>query len=181
MLKSIQSFCYPELRKYPIGSAYKNNAMSRACGILSNYRRVTKKGKRAKIPYASKPILTACEGFGLRIDCNELILPQKVRILLNDYVLKKLDGRELRSVTITTSSFSIAYYSKEASEIDSTGVMGIDFNFENITTADSTQDILRNIHRYPMDQVSEFKQQCRETKRHFKRNDSKIRKLILQK
>jgi putative transposase len=67
---SLRYACYPELQKYNIASAYKNNAISRAAGILSNYRKLLRKGRTPKIPYCRNVILTTCKGFVLRIEGN---------------------------------------------------------------------------------------------------------------
>lgn len=189
---SLRYACYPKLARYNgIASAYKNNAISRAAGILSNYRKLLKKRKIVakngknrypRIPHCLKPILTTCKGFGLRLERNHLILPSKIQIPLKDYVLRKVEGREMRSVTISAHSVSICYAFNDVSEaVESTGVLGIDLNYENVTTSDTTSDVLRNIHRYPMEKVLEYKQNCRETKRHFKRNDARIMKEIYDK
>ena len=68
--------CYPQLKDYEIASAYKNNAISRANGILSSYRKLLKKGRRVKKPYCLKPILTTCYGFKFKE--GSIILPSKL-------------------------------------------------------------------------------------------------------
>ena len=45
---SLRYACYLKLKDYKIASAYKNNAISRASGILSNYKKLLKKGKRVE-------------------------------------------------------------------------------------------------------------------------------------
>ena len=92
--------CYPELKKYEINSAYKNNSISRANGILSNYRKLLKKGRKVRTPYCWKPMLTTCKGFVLRVEGNTIVLPSKVRIPLNGYIVKKIRGLEIRSITV---------------------------------------------------------------------------------
>jgi putative transposase len=113
---------YPELANYEIGSAYKNNAMSRVSGILSNYRKLMKKGKQINKPYCWKPMLTTCKGYVLRPDGNSLILPNKIRIPLNGYVLKKIQGAEMRSVTVSTRTVSVCI-SREVRPMEFTEVI----------------------------------------------------------
>ena len=178
-LESIQSVAYPELRRYKIASAYKLNAESRACGILRNYRKLIRKRKRPRTPHCTKPMLTTCHGFVLRIEGDQLVLPQKIRIAVNDYVLKKLYGKEIRSVTISSNAVSICYMNEliRKKVYDPIGVVGIDLNYENMTVADTRG----NIKRIPMEQVARYKLQCRTTKRRFKRNDFRIRQEIYSK
>jgi IS605 OrfB family transposase len=57
---SLRSACYPKLKDFETPAAYKNNAISRASGIPSNYRKLLKKGKLARKPCCWKPILTTC-------------------------------------------------------------------------------------------------------------------------
>src|SRR3990167_4425968 len=59
-LKRMSILSYHELRDYDILSSYKLNAMSQACGILSNYKKELKKDPNAKMPYISKPYITNC-------------------------------------------------------------------------------------------------------------------------
>ena len=182
-LQSIQRVAYPELKKYRVVSAYRNNAMSRACGILSNYKKLLKKGGHPRTPYCKRLMLTTCTGFVLKLEGNELVLPGKIRVKLNDYLLKKLQGKELRSVTITNHGVSVSYANPRPETVlaECNGIMGADFNYQNITTADTTSDILRNVHQYPLDQMLQYKLQCRQTKSRFIRNDVRIRKAVYSK
>ncbi|MHB2036978.1 MAG: IS200/IS605 family accessory protein TnpB-related protein, partial [Nitrososphaerales archaeon] len=168
--------CYPKLKNYDIASAYKNNAISRASGILSNYRRLLKKGKKVSVPYCWKPMLTTCRGFVLRLEGNDLILPSKLKIKLNDYILKKLHGTEIRSVTAGTRTVSVCF-SKKIRKIECTGILGIDTNLENVTVADS----YARIKKHDVTKISEKKAKYREVKRHFRRNDARIQKEICSK
>jgi putative transposase len=173
---SLRYACYPELQKYAIAPAYKNNAISRASGILSNYRKLLKKGRRVKTAYCRNAILTTCKGFTLRIEGNRLVLPQKLKLPLNDYVLKQLEDSELRSVTISGNAISVCY-AREVKQIECTGVVGIDTNLENVTAAfddDATK-------KFDMKEIVVVKQRYREVKSHLKRNDSRIMEQISQK
>lgn len=154
-------------------SAYKNNAISRANGILSNYRKLLKKGKNVRIPYCFRPMLTTCKGFVLRLEGNELILPSKLRIKLNDYVLKRIEGAEIRSVTLSKQAVSICFMRKKR-KIECTGFIGIDTNLENVTIADP----FAQIKKYDMTDIVAMKTKYREIKQHLQRNDFRIRKSV---
>jgi putative transposase len=112
----------------------------------------------------------------LRIEGNQLVLPQKLKLRLNDYVLKKLEDSDLRSVTISSNTISVCY-AKEVNNIECTGVVGIDTNLENVTAAfddDTTK-------KFDMQEIAKVKQRYRKVKSHFKRNDSRIMEQISQK
>jgi putative transposase len=173
-LRSLSLVCYPNLKKYEIASAYKLNAISRACGILSNYRKLLKKKRRSVTkPYCSKPSLITC--YGLKEKNGFLCMPSKLKIPLNDYVLKKIQGSEIRSVTVSTRTVSICF-SKEVQPMECTEILGIDTNLENVTVASST-----GTKKFDMKEIGEAKQEYREIKSHFKRNDFRILKEISEK
>ena len=133
-MKSLSLVCYGKLGKYKIASAYKLCAISRASGILSNYRRLVKKGRKVKLPYCFKPSLVTC--YGIRLRNGVLHLPSKISIPLNEYALKKLIAKEIRSVTIHPEGVSISYR-QEVKRKGCGGVIGIDTNLENVTVADN--------------------------------------------
>jgi hypothetical protein len=66
---------------------------------------------------------------------------------------------------------SIAY-SKEVEQVELRGVIGVDPNLDNVTTAASDE----TIRRLDMSQATQIKSAYREVKSHLKRNDSRIRR-----
>jgi len=109
---SLRYACYPKLKDYQIASAFKNNAISRASGILSSYRKHLKKQKGIRKPYCWKPVLTTCYGF--KFNQVSIILPSNLKISLCDYVLNRIRGSEIRPIIISTRKVSICI-SKEGS------------------------------------------------------------------
>lgn len=174
-MKSLSLASYSKLKRYQILSCYKVCAIPRAAGILSNYRKLLKKGKKIRKPYCKKAVLTTC--YQIRIQKGALILPSDICIPLNDYVLKKLQGTKIHSVTVSTRSVSIAFAPPVSEIVEPTGVIGADMNYENITCADT----LGNIVRLPMEEIAETKLKYREVKSHFARNDVRIESEINRK
>jgi len=172
---SLRYACYPKLKDYETPAAYKNNAISRASGILSNYRKLLKKRKHIRKPYCWKPVLTTCYGFKFNKEGSIIILPSKLKISLNDHILKRITGSKIHSVTVSTRTVSICF-SKEVELIECNEILGIDTNLENVTLASSTR-----IVRFDMREIGETKQNYRKVKSHFKRNDFRIGQVIYEK
>src|SRR5437867_1800935 len=101
---------------------------------------------------------------------------QKGRIFLHrpkrPYVCT-ISSRTPRSLTLTANGLSICL-SKEDAEIEPVGAIGVDRNLDNVTTADSDGTVLR----HDLGRATEVKARCRETKRHFRRDDVRIRRFI---
>jgi|SRR5579875_877477 len=121
-------------------------------------------------------MITTCKGFSLRLKGNSLTLPSKVKIQLNNFLLKKIKGNDLRSVTISSGGISITF-AKQVNDVKCGGVIGIDTNLESVTYAETSG----NIKRLSMRHIVQTKQRYREVKRHLKRNDARIRKEIFSK
>jgi putative transposase len=174
-MKSLSLVCYPMLKEYSILSYYKLCAISRASGILANYRKLAKKGRRVKHPHCIKPFLLDC--YRLNLKDGILTMPSSISIPLNDYALKRLSqATEIRSVAVSSCTVNVCV-SKEVQAIECTGMLGIDANLENVTMADS----LGKVKRYEMKQVVRAKATYREIKRHFKRNDARVEQEIFGK
>jgi putative transposase len=178
---SKQTLCkkaYHQLDRYKVPTYYRLTAVSKAVGILRNYRITLKKHPDAKKPYASRLMLTDCYAF--RIVDNYLRLPIKPRryifIPLNRHTLTVISGYTARSVTLTASTVSISF-SKETAVTEPTGLIGIDRNVDNVTTA--TLDGKTNV--YDLSEVTQIKATYRMVKSHFKRNDTRIGKRIFMK
>ncbi len=179
-LNSLSLKAYGELERYDAMSYYKLCAISKAAGILKNYRKAKRKCKRVKQPHARRQQLTTCYGF--KISGESLQLPikprRKIKIPLNHHTLQVLSEPHLtaRSVTLTATTIAIAY-SKDAPTIDPSGLMGIDRNLDNVTVADSNGSILR----HDLAEATEIKALYREVKSHLNRNDARIRQRVYAK
>jgi len=112
----------------------------------------------------------------------KLRLPIKPReyiyIPLNRYTLKVLSQPNLKlgSVTLTANTVSISF-SKETAEIEPRGYIGIDRNLDNVTVASSDGEVVT----YDLSEATRIKAIYREVKRHFRRNDVRIRRRIFRK
>jgi putative transposase len=178
---SKQALCkkvYHQLDRYKVPTYYRLTAVSKAVGMLRNYRKTLKKHPNTNKPYAFKLMLTDCYAF--RIIDSYLRLPIKPRqfvfIPLNKHTLTVISGYTVRSVTLTTSTVSIAF-SKETAVTEPTGLLGIDRNVDNVTMA----TLNGKTQRYDLSEASRIKAVYRTVKSHFKRNDVKIRKRIFGK
>ncbi len=172
-MKSLSNLCYPQLKKYKIVTQYKLCAISKASGILRNYRKTLKKKHDTKKPYCTRPMLITC--YGLSVKKHTLHMPHKLRIRLNQYTLKVLSNPDLkaRSVTITLDSTSISF-AKKTDLIECTGMLGLDRNLNNVTMLDTDG----NVKQYDMRMATEIKAHCKQVKSQFTRNDVSVGKLI---
>ena len=177
-MKALSENAYHKLEGYDAPARYRLTAISKAAGILRNYRHILKKCPRVKKPYASKPMLTDCYFF--KIIDNMLRLPVRpgeyVHIPLNAYVLRSIEGYTVRSVCLTACTLSITF-SKEITQIEPVGLIGIDCNLDNITTASSD----RVVKRYDFSRATEVRENCRQAMRGFRRNDHRVRKQLYSK
>lgn len=175
-MKSLSLLCYPQLTKYHIRSQYKLCAISKASGLLRNYRKTFKKNPKARIPYCTKPVLITCYDLALRK--HTIHLPQKLRIRLNPYTLKVLadPSLKIRSITISANTLSISF-SKEIDLVECMGMLGIDRNLDNVTMVDTDG----NIRTYDTHTANEIKATCKQTKQRLTRNDVRIRKIVYSK
>jgi putative transposase len=137
-----------------------------------------KKAPHTKRPYAHRLMFTDCYAF--RIIGGKVRLPIRPReyvyIPLSDYVLRSIEGYIARSVCLTASTLSIAF-SKETPQIEPRGLIGIDRNLDNLTSASSDKTMMR----YDLSRATEIKENCRKAKRGFKRNDHRVMKQLYTK
>ena len=179
-LKSLSLKTYGQLGQYDAMSYYKLCAISKAAGILKNHRKIKRKGKAVKQPYARKPQLATCYGF--KISDGNLQLPikpgKKITIPINRHTLQVLSGAQLtpRSVTLTATTITIVY-TKDIPALEPSGLMGIDRNLDNVTVAGSNGSITR----HNLTEATEIKAIYRELTSHLSRNDARIRKRVYAK
>jgi putative transposase len=178
-LKSLSTKAYHELASYDVMSYYKLCAISKATGILRNYRKARKKNPETKEPYARRPQLTTCYGFKIRAKAGALLLPfkpkQPLPIPLNAHVLRVLSepGIHVCSVTLTEEQLSLSY-AKEAQPIQPRGLIAIDRNLDNLTATDSDGQVTRQ----DLAKATEVKAMYREIRSHMRRNDLRIRQRV---
>jgi putative transposase len=177
-MKTLSKKAYHRLAGHNVPARYRLTAISKAAGILRNYRYALKKCPRGKKPYAKKLMLTDCYFF--KIVNGRLRLPLRTReytyIPLNSFLLQSIRGYTVRSVCLTASTLSIAF-SKETVEIKPKGLIGLDCNLDNVTSVsyDGTTK------RYDLSRATNIKENCRQAKRGFRRNDHRVMKELYSK
>src|SRR3989440_689672 len=176
-LKTLSLRSYHRLSRDNL-SYYRLCAISAATGILRNYRKAKRKNPRTRVPYAKKLMLTTCYGFEITDDLLRLpVKPRKyVYLKLNNHTLRVLSGLNVRSVTVTPASVSIAY-SIGTAEIRPEGYVGVDRNLDNVTTASTG----RTAQTFDLSQTTRIKSNYRMVKSQFKRNDIRIRTRVFSK
>jgi len=179
-LKSLSINAYSQLADYQVPSYYKLCAISGATGILKNYWKAKRKGRRVNEPYARRLQLTTCYGFKVIDGC--LLVPfkpkQPIHIPLNRHTHEAFSEPNItiRSFTLTEKTLSIAF-AKTVEAITPLGFVGIDRNLDNVTTADSTG----LIEQHNLSRATEIKAVYRHVKSHMIRNDRRLRKSVFQK
>ena len=176
-LKTLSLRSYHRLSRDNL-SYYRLCAISAATGILRNYRKAKRKNPRTRVPYAKKLMLTTCYGFEITDDLLRLpVKPRKyVYLKLNNHTLRVLSGLNVRSVTVTPASVSIAY-SIGTAEIRPEGYVGVDRNLDNVTTA-STDGTVKT---FDLSKATGIKSTYRFVKGRLKRNDTRIGARVLSK
>jgi putative transposase len=178
-LKSLSTKAYHQLATYDAMSYYKLCAISKATGILRNYRKARRKNPKTKEPYARRLQLTTCYGFKIKKIEKVLLLPfkpkQSLSIPLNAHVLRVLSepNIQIRSVTLTNERLSVCY-SKEAELIQPRGLIAIDRNLDNLTAADSDGHTTRR----NLSKATDVKAMYSEIRSHTRRNDMRVRERV---
>lgn len=175
-LKRLSTLAYGKLEKYSILSGYKLNAISQACGRLSQMKRSIKRGIKTRSPFVRKPYLVNCYGF--KINGMLMSIPfkpnQPINVLLNNHTVKILSNKTIsvRSFTISRSNISICI-SKQIDEIKCQKTIGIDRNLRNITVGNESRITIYNTAK-----LIQIKENTTHVLSTFKRNDHRILKKI---
>jgi len=175
-LKRLSVLAYHKLQNYDIQSKYKLNAISQACGRITQMKRDVRKDKRPKSPYVQKPYLVSCYGFKI----NGMLLSFPIRnreftnILLNDHVTDILSDKTLatRSFTITPNSLSISIF-KDVTQIIPEKTIGVDRNLRNVTFGNDEK-----VTQINTSEMLKIKENYTHVKSTVQRNDHRIRKKV---
>lgn len=166
-LKRLSILSYHELQDYDILSSYKLNAISQACGRLSQMKQSIKRGKKTRSPFVRKPYLVNCYGF--KINGCMISIPYRQRnpinLILNEYTIKTIEGLKVRSFTITQDSL-ILCVSKEVDHIKCNGIIGIDRNLRNVTCGNQ-----ESVTFYKTNKLLSIRNNTIHARAGFKRND----------
>ena len=177
-LKTLSLKAYHQSERYRVPTCYRLTAISKATGILRNYRKTLRKHPNVKKPYADKLMLTDCYAFKIADGKLRLSLGNKkfAFMPLNQHTLTVISGYTVRFVNLTARNMSLAF-SKETAMADVTGLIGLDRNVGNVATAtlDGTTTI------YDLSEAAKIKMMYREIKSHFRRNDARVAKKVQQK
>jgi putative transposase len=178
-MKKLSWMAYQKLACYDTISYYKLCAMSHAAGILANRNKSTKRGLEPRRPYAARPMLISCYGFKILDGVLKIPLGNRQYhdIPLNGYVRSVLSDTSLKihSFTLTPDSVSICY-SKEVTEVECSGIDGVDRNLRNLTVGNRDNAI-----RYDLSEAVDIAENTRSIMRSVKRNDARIRRILYQK
>lgn len=177
--QSLNKKAYHQLARYNVPTYYRLTAISKAVGIISNYKKTLKQHPQAKKPFATKRMLTDCYGF--RIMGQNLRLVGKrnkgIYIPLNKHTRTVISSYAVRSVSLNACTLSIAFSKETANKMPFMGLIGIDRNLDNVTTA----TLNGQTQVYDLSEASRIKAVYRTVKSHFKRNDSRIIKKVFGK
>ena len=174
-LKRLSLLSYHEL-DYDVLSSYKLNAISQACGRLSQMKQSIKRGRVTKSPFIRKPFMTNC--YGIKRNNTLLSIPfkyhQSVNILLNSHTMQILSDKSLkiRSFSMTPTSISLCI-SKQVDEIKCTNVVGIDRNLRNVTVGNS-----QLVTFYKTNKLLSIKENTIHARAGFKRNDNRVKSIF---
>lgn len=166
--------------KNSYNTSFINMAVFKAHALLKNYQRILKKKGYCKKPYVKKRFIVV-DSCHVRLTGEYIHFSTKPRqftaIKLNKYVLSKLSQPNIKiGNLIIRENEIIIPYTFSVQERKPEGYIGIDMNFEYITTFDGTTDVTHD-----MSQITNYKQKVRETISHLTRDDHRVRKKLAQK
>jgi len=169
---------YGTLKEVERPSCYKTATITRACAVLKSRKKSEKRGIKTTHPKHLRPMICVTSGFFITMK-GRLFVPLERNkyfdIQLNDYVFKKLEGKKIRSLTITQDSLSFCY-SEDVEERPIQRVFGVDRNEKNISFGDAQE-----VTQIDVSKLVKIKQTNREIVGSFKRNDIRIRRKLARK
>jgi putative transposase len=176
--KGMKEF-YRSLKEVELPSCYKVAVITRACVVLESRKKGARRGFAVRRRKPLRPVTCLISGFFVTMK-GRLFIPLAKRndyadVLLNRHVRHVIEGKKLRSLTITPDSLSICY-SEEVSEIPIRTVFGVDRNEKNLTFGDR-----RGVVQIDLSKTVRIRQTIRAIVGSFKRPDVRVRKRLAAK
>ncbi len=169
---------YRSLKDEKLPSCYKVAAIGRACEVVASRKRSERRGVETHHPKPLKPVVCLISAFIVTMK-GRLFIPLRrdryVDVQLNHHVLKTLEGKKMRSLTITPDHLSFCY-SEEIGPAPVETVYGVDRNEKNVTFGDADGAI-----QIDMRKAVKVRQTTREIVGSFKRNDVRVRRQLARK
>ena len=175
--KGMKEF-YRTLKETSLLSCYKVAAITRACMVLKSRKKSERRGVEVRYPKPLAPMVCIISGFFVTMK-GRLFIPirrdEYVDVQLNDHIIRTLEGKKIRSLTITPGSLSFCY-SEEVESIPVRTIYGVDRNEKNITFGNRERVV-----RIDLNEMVRMRQTTREILGSFKRNDVRMRRKLARK
>ncbi len=175
--KGMKGF-YRTLKGSRLPSCYKVAAIARACEVVASRKKREKRGIDVKHPRPLRSVVCVISGFFVTM-MGRLFVPlmrdKYFDIQLNPHTIKVLEGKKVRSLTITPDRLSFCY-SEEIKAAPVKRVYGVDRNEKNITFGDR-----EGVVQLDVKNAVKMRQTTREIIGSFRRNDVRIRKQLSRK
>lgn len=176
--KGMKEF-YRSLKGLELPSCYKVAVISRACAVLDSRKKSERRGVDARHPTPLKPAVCIISGFFITAK-GRLFIPLRKRneyadVVLNHHAQERLEGNELRSLTITQGSLSFCY-SEEVEPSPVRTVYGVDRNEKNLTFGN-----VESVTQVDMTETVRIRQATREIVKSFRRNDVRVKRKLASK
>lgn len=126
---------YRSLKSVELPSCYKVAVTTKACAVPESRRKSQRRGVETHSRKPLRLVVCVISGFFVTMK-GRLLTPLRKRndhadVVLNSHVQKAIEGKRLRSLTITLGSLSLCY-SVEVEPIPVKTVFGVDRNEKNL-------------------------------------------------
>src|SRR6267143_2635990 len=164
---------YQTLKEIKLPSCYKVASITRACAVVQSRKKGERRGIKVSHPRPLKPAVCIASGFFVTMK-GRLFVPLRrdhyFDRQVNHHVIQTLEGKKVRSLTITRNSLSFCY-SEDIEQSPVKTVYGVDRNEKNLTVGNAEMVV-----QIDMKEAGKVRQTTREILGSFKRNDVRVRR-----
>jgi putative transposase len=169
---------YQTLKEIKLPSCYKVASITRACAVVQSRKKGERRGIKVSNPRALKPVVCIVSAFFVTMK-GRLFVPLRrdeySDIQLNHHVIQTLEGKKVRSLTITQSSLSFCF-SEDVKLGPVRTVYGVDRNEKNPTFGNASMVV-----QIDMTETVKIRQTTREILGSLKRIDVRVRRRLARK